>query len=105
MPIDGTCKDYPHDTCKKVKKERLKQISYKDCVTVPKQVCKNVPALKCRMVIKQFCSQVSYPHCRQVPEQECHLVHKKVPKRVSKRVAKKICNVGVTDEIMGRSAD
>jgi len=92
VPIAGTCKSNPYDTCADVQRQRERQVPYPVCNKVPEQKCVTVPKRKCRTINEQQCRDVPYQKCDQVPKQECNTIHKKVPNRISQRVPKKVCN-------------
>jgi len=94
VPIEGTCKSNPYDTCADVKKQRERQVPYPVCNKVPEQQCVNVPKKECRTVQDEECTNEPYQQCDQVPKEDCNTVHKKVPNRISQRVAKKVCDDG-----------
>merc|ERR1712107_441624 len=79
VPIPGTCKSNPYDTCEDVPRQKERQVPYPVCNKVLEQKCVNVPKKECITVQEQKCTNEPYQKCDQVPQQDCQSVHKKVP--------------------------
>merc|ERR1712198_576974 len=94
VPIPGTCKSNPYETCVDVPKQKERQIPYPVCNNVPEQKCVNVPKQECKTVKEKKCTNEPYQKCHKIPQQDCQTIHKKVPNRVSRRVPKKVCDDG-----------
>jgi len=94
VPIPGTCKSNPYNTCVDVKKQRERQVPYPDCRKVPEEKCVDVPKKECTTVQEEKCRSEPYQKCDQIPKKECNNVHKKIPNRISKRIPKKVCDDG-----------
>merc|ERR1712198_786888 len=94
VPIPGTCKSNPYETCVDVPKQKERRVPYPVCNNVPEQKCVNVPKQECKTVQEKKCTNEPYQKCDKIPQQDCQTIHKKVPNRVSRRVPKKVCDDG-----------
>merc|ERR1712107_141108 len=60
VPIPGTCKSNPYDTCEDVPRQKERQVPYPVCNKVPEQKCVNVPKKECITVQEQKCTNEPY---------------------------------------------